>query len=98
MGSKSKVNTEEDPSNKASTPRRELMAAVLEVKLALEFDSCNLVKKKTIFRSDDKAVLAYLKNMKITVIWFEREKVKKILRHTDNYQWQYISTNVNPAD
>lgn len=79
LGAKSRVNASEDPEDKASTPRRELMAALLAVELALEFERYSLDRKQTTFLSDNMAVLAYLRNLKIPLVHFEREKVKKIL-------------------
>lgn len=97
LAAKSRANKEADPTEKNSTPRKELCAALLGVELARE--QAQYYEEGSVeFRSDNKAVLSYLKNMSLPLPSFERERVKKILHHTEERQWTYIRTDKNPAD
>lgn len=43
-------------------------------------------------------VLAYLNNLSLPLVSFERNRVKKILKHTENQQWSYVCSEKNAAD
>jgi len=80
-------------------PRMELTAAVVSVKvsslLQREIDYQIL---KELFWTDSQVVISYICNEARRFHTFVANRVQLIRDHTTTDQWNYVSTNDNPAD
>ena len=87
------------PLKSVTIPRLELGAAVLSARI-----SSMLVKElqyqdiKPFFWTDSKVVLGYIGNVSKRFDVFVANRVQEIRDRTDPDQWQYVSTEHNPAD
>ena len=82
------------PKKLSSTPRLELTAAVLSVKMAC------LIKKELNLGNwtDSQVVLAYIRSTTKRFKVFLANRVQKIQEHSDVNQWKYVKGRDNPAD
>ena len=82
-----------------TVPRLELCAAVLAVELAeLISSEIDMELDDTIFYSDSKVVLVYISNDTRRFYVYVSNRVQRIRCYSRPEQWQYVSTDVNPAD
>lgn len=80
-------------------PRLELCAAVLAVELAeLITSEIDVSLDDTTFYSDSKVVLGYIKNDTRRFYVYVSNRVQRIRRFSRPEQWQYVSSELNPAD
>ncbi|XP_034076932.1 uncharacterized protein LOC117549272 [Gymnodraco acuticeps] len=87
------------PKPDLSIPRLELCAAVLAVEMAdmiveemdLKFDSIE-------YYTDSKVVLGYIHNQSRRFYVYVNNRVQQIRQSSAPEQWQYVSTDHNPAD
>lgn len=87
------------PKPDITIPRLELCAAVLAVELAetisaeldIEFDDIS-------FFTDSKVVLGYICNDSRRFYIYVHNRVQRIRHSTNKGQWNYVPTDVNPAD
>ena len=82
-----------------STPRLELTAAVVSVKIAClirkELNLGNIAER---FWTDSQVVLAYIRSTTKRFQVFVANRVQKIQEHSDVNQWKYVKGRDNPAD
>ena len=82
-----------------TVPRLELCAAVLAVELAeLISSEIDMQLNNTTFYSDSKVVLGYIKNETRRFYVYVSNRVQRIRNYSRPEQWQYVSTDLNPAD
>lgn len=82
-----------------TVPRLELCAAVLAVELAkLVSSEIDMELDNTTFYSDSKVVLGYINNDTRRFYIYVSNRVQRIRNHSHPEQWQYVPTEVNPAD
>lgn len=82
-----------------STPRLELQAALLGVRLHnTGIESHRFTVSKSVFWSDSKTVLHWLKENKRKYKTFVANRVGEILESTTPAQWNWVSTYHNVAD
>lgn len=82
-----------------TVPRLELCAAVLAVELAeLVSSEINMRLDDTAFYSDSKVVLGYICNDARRFYVYVSNRVLRIRSFSRPEQWQYVPTDVNPAD
>ncbi|XP_061759975.1 uncharacterized protein LOC133554813 [Nerophis ophidion] len=87
------------PLNEHTVPRLELCAAVLAVELAeLITSEIDTQLDETIFYSDSKVVLGYIKNETRRFYVYVSNRVLRIRRSSRPEQWQHVPTELNPAD
>ena len=87
------------PLEATSTPRLELMAAVLAVKLAIPMKKVLEIPEKKIFHwIDSMNVLWWIKNRSRALKTFVRNRIAKIQRESSPTQWNYVKTDDNPVD
>ena len=87
------------PLEATSTPRLELMAAVLAVKLAIPMKKVLEIPEKEIFHWIDSAnVLWWIKNRSRALRTFVGNRIAKIQKESSPTQWNYVKTDDNPAD
>ena len=87
------------PVKVVSVPRLELAAAVVAVKVSLKLkDELQMQIDEEYFWSDSQIILAYINNDAKRFHVFVANRVQFIREHTKVNQWQYVSTEVNPAD
>ena len=87
------------PKKPMTIPRLELQAAVLGVKVS-DFLTKELMYEKleSFFWSDSQSVLGYISNEARRFHTFVCNRVQRIRDSTTTSQWNYISTDNNPAD
>ena len=87
------------PKPDMTIPRLELCAAVLAVELAevLSAELDILVDDVKLF-SDSKVVLGYIFNDTRRFYVYVHNRVQRIRRSTNKDQWNYVPSDVNPAD
>ena len=86
------------PIKQRSVPKLELGAAVLGVRLLrtiLNAFHCNF--RHVLFWNDSCVVLERIQNQK-KLITFVANRVNEIAQHTNSKQWNYVTTDLNPAD
>lgn len=87
------------PRPEHTIPRLELCAAVLAVELAeLIHSELDLKLDNTLFYTDSKVVLGYIYNETRRFYVYVNNRVQRIRRSTQPNQWNYIRTDLNPAD
>ena len=87
------------PKKFLSTPRLELTAALLSVKMAClikkELNLGNITER---FWADSQVVLVYIGSTTKRFKVFVANRVQKIQEHSDVNQWKYVKGRDNPAD
>ena len=87
------------PSKQVTVPRLELQAATISTKVArflgVEMSYKNISHH---FWTDSKVVLGYIRNETKRFQMFVANRVQKIRQDSEPHQWNYISTEENPAD
>ena len=87
------------PVKPLSTPRMELSAAVIAVRLArFVLRELDVSFDRTVFWSDSTTVLGYLHNTSKRRPVFETNRIKLIRELSTVDQWRWIDTRRNPAD
>ncbi|XP_055604341.1 uncharacterized protein LOC129752591 [Uranotaenia lowii] len=87
------------PKTVLTIPRKELLAALLLHRLVKKIhDAIQLPIKETVLWSDSQIVLAWLNKNPNQLDVFVRNRVLEIVTTRDEFKWQYVSTNENPAD
>ena len=92
------------PQKSTTIPRLELQAAVLATRLANTLRANTLRKElkmkidKEIFWTDSKVVLGYIYNDVRKFHLYVANRVSEIRRSTEPPQWNYVPTQMNPAD
>ncbi|XP_039438590.1 uncharacterized protein LOC120419818 [Culex pipiens pallens] len=88
------------PKEKAiSTPRAELLAALLLARMVVKFLSATELKFESVHLwSDSQIVLAWLKKLPQLLQTFVSNRVSEIQKLTQNFHWHYVATHENPAD
>ena len=87
------------PIRPLSTPRMELSAAVIAVRLAKFIESeLDIVFGKIVLWSDSTTVLGYLRNTSKRRPIFETNRIKLIRELSLVEQWRWVETRNNPAD
>ena len=87
------------PIKQVSTPRLELMAAGLNVKVAkvvrreLDYDV-----QSEFFYTDSTIVLGYIKNESKRFKRFVANRVRAIIKSSESNQWHHVDGNLNPSD
>ena len=93
------AKTKVAPLEATSTPRLELMAAVLAVKLAIPMKKILEVPETQIFYwTDSMNVLWWIKNKSRALKTFVGNRIAKIQKESSPTQWNYVKTDENPAD
>ena len=81
-----------------STPRMELQAALVRVRLAHKIKKVRRLHITSCYWwSDSKAVLQWL-SMDPRNLQFVMNRVGEILEHTNISEWRWVPTKTNPAD
>ncbi|XP_073714235.1 uncharacterized protein [Misgurnus anguillicaudatus] len=87
------------PKPDLTIPRLELCAAVLAVEVAeVISEELDIEMKKMKFFTDSKVVLGYISNESRRFYVYVNNRVQRIRRSTEKYQWHYVQTDLNPAD
>ena len=87
------------PLKTLSIPRLELTAAVVAVKLhRFVLDEIDLKPDASWFWSDSMTVLKYLENTSSRYKTFVAHRIEAIHEETRSDQWNYVPTDLNPAD
>ena len=93
------MKTKFAPLEATSTPRLELMAAVLAVKLAIPMKKVLEIPEKKIFHwMDSMNVLWWIKNRSRALKTFVGNRIAKIQKESSPTQWNYVKTDDNLAD
>ena len=93
------AKTRVSPLATMSIPRLELMGAVLGLNLTETIAETLEIKLTDVgFWCDSMNVLWWIRGRGRQFKPFVANRIGEIQRHTDPEQWQYVSTNVNPAD
>ena len=87
------------PLTPTSTPRLELMAAVLGLRLMLAiFAALEISIDHARFWSDSTNVLYWIRGKGKQYLPFVANRIGEIQSQTNSEQWQYVETEENPAD
>ena len=87
------------PSNGHTIPRLELCAAVMSTELADALsEQLQIPMEKFKFHTDSKVVLGYVNNRTRRFHTYVSNRVQRIRQSSKPSQWNYIPTDVNPAD
>ena len=87
------------PVKYVSTPRLELTAATLSVKISkMLSEKLDIHISSEVFWTDSQVVLGYINNDSRRFKIFVANRVQFIRDNTDIEQWHYISSHDNPAD
>ncbi|XP_043212074.1 uncharacterized protein LOC122376326 [Amphibalanus amphitrite] len=87
------------PLKSVTIPRMELTAATLAVRLDLVVkEELQTVVDSTVFWTDSTTVLRYIKNKTSRFHIYVANRIGYILEHSDENQWKYVTSKVNPAD
>ena len=80
-------------------PRLELSTSVLAVRMnQMLQEEFQLKLNKTVFWTDSTAVLQYIKNEDKRFYTFVANRLTVIHDGSEPSQWNYVPTNINPAD
>ena len=80
-------------------PRLELCAAVLAVELTdVIVDELDIELTSVTFYTDSRVVLGYINNESRRFYVYVTNRVQRIRRSTSPAQWNYVATDINPAD
>ncbi|XP_033111171.1 uncharacterized protein LOC117112208 [Anneissia japonica] len=83
----------------ATSVRLELCGAVLAVDLAAAvLDELSLAVHETYYYTDSKVVLCYIRNEGRRFYTYVANRVVRMLQVTTAKQWNYVRTDLNPAD
>ena len=85
------------PTKTPTTPRAELMAAVLAAEIA-QPPIMTLEPDKVVFWSDSMNVLCWLRNTTKEMQIYVANRVNKIKDLTEGHEWKHVPTLENPAD
>ena len=80
-----------------STPRLELMGAVLSTRLAKRITNMIAVNK-TVFWTDSTNVCYWVRNTSRNFKPFVANRISEIHDTTDPEQWRHVPGGINPAD
>ncbi|XP_045210756.2 uncharacterized protein LOC123562171 [Mercenaria mercenaria] len=87
------------PTKGHTIPRLELCGAVLAVDIAQTIvDQLRLELSLIKYYTDSRIVLGYIHNQTRRFFTYVSNRIQKIRRVSEPKQWNYISSNVNPAD
>ena len=87
------------PVKRLSTPRLELCAAVVVVKLSkIVKQEHDVSLRRILYWSDSTTVLSYLKNTSMRRPAFEKNRLNQILQFSTKDQWNWMDTGNNPTD
>lgn len=87
------------PAHGHTIPRLELCSAVLAIEIAeIVKDQLGLDSNKFRFYSDSQLVLGYISNDTKRFHVYVANRVSRIRGFSDPKQWNYIQTDLNPAD
>ena len=87
------------PKPEPTIPRLELSAAVMAVEMAeVLHDELDVHLDAVKFFTDSKVVLGYICNESRRFYVYVSNRVQRIRRSTQAYQWNYVPTHLNPAD
>ena len=87
------------PKFAVSIPRLELTAAVVAVQMSqMILRECTLAFDRTVFWTDSKVVLAYIRNETKRFHVFVANRIGYIQLHTVPEQWRFVPGKENPAD
>lgn len=80
-------------------PRLELCTAVLAVQMSeIILEELNLNVGITRFYTDSQVVLDYIHSQNKRFYKNVENRIERIRKSATSYQWQYVPTNINPAD
>lgn len=87
------------PLKQTTIPRLELTAAAVAVKMdKLMNNELKMPLEKSMFWTDSTTVLRYIANDSVRFKTFVANRVSLIRDHSNPSQWQYVNTELNPAD
>ena len=86
------------PPKVTTMPRLQLVAATVSVKVGALLKTELRKDMRTTYWTDSKIVLGYINNCKTRFRVFVANRLQKIHLYTKPYEWQYVSSNENPAD
>ncbi|XP_026119086.1 uncharacterized protein LOC113098285 [Carassius auratus] len=87
------------PQPDITVPRLELCAAVLAVEIAeLIVEEMDITFDHIWYYTDSKVVLGYICNQTRRFYVYVNNRVQRILKSSSPAQWQYVPTELNPAD
>ncbi|XP_041369794.1 uncharacterized protein LOC121383763 [Gigantopelta aegis] len=87
------------PASGHTIPRLELCAAVLAVQISeIVMDNIGIKFHDINYYSDSRIVLGYLYNISKRFMTYVSNRVEKVRKINRPDQWNYISTQLNPAD
>lgn len=82
-----------------TTPRMELTAAVLAVRMdKMLSEELHMELERSLFWTDSMTVLRYIRNESRRFLTFVANRVNVIRSASDVSQWKHIGTKLNPAD
>ena len=87
------------PINALSVPRLEMLAAVKGGEMSIQVaKALNIEQSQIYFYSDSQDVLGWINNRTRVFGSFIRDKIGKIHEASTPGQWNYIPSEINPAD
>ena len=87
------------PPGGSTIPRLELCAAVLATELGNAIcEHLDVPREKIVYHTDSKVVLGYLNNRSRRFYTYVSNRVETVLKRSKAEQWQYVSSQNNPAD
>ena len=87
------------PLKQVTIPRLELAAAVLSVRVgSMLMKVLQYENLEEFYWSDSKVVLGYISNEAKRFHTYVANRIQQIRNHTEPGQWNYVSTQENPAD
>ena len=93
------ANSKVTPRSANTVPRLELCAALDASTAAKEVTrALNIPASHTFFHTDSQVVMGYIKNMERRFSGYVTRRVNMILKSFGRDQWNYVSTDKNPAD
>ena len=87
------------PLKQMTTPRMELTAAVVAVRIdRMLSEEMHMKLERSLFWTDSMTVLRYIRNESKRFQTFVANRLNVIRSTSEVYQWRYIGTKLNPAD